>query len=131
MLEDRATKIANDIDGAEQAKLEADTFAKKSETELNQAKAEAAAIIKRAKENAEHSADSIVAAARQEAQNYRDKAHKDIAIEREQLIESARREVADLSIQVAGKILKKELNKETHTELINSYIEGLGLQNED
>lgn len=131
MLEDRATKIANEIDGAEQAKLEADEFAKKSENELNNAKAEAAAIIKRAKENAEHSADTIVTEARREAQNYRDKAHKDIAIEREQLIESARREVADLSIQVASKILKKELNKETHTDLINSYIEGLGLQNED
>lgn len=131
MLEQRAEKIANDIDGAEQAKLEANDYAKKREEELMNAKAEAAGIIKRAKENADHSAEGIVSDAKREAKNYREKAEKDIAIEREQIIESARREVADLSIQIATKILKKELNKETHEELINSYIEGLGSQDED
>ena len=131
MLEQRAEKIAAEIDGAEQAKLEANDYAKQREEELMTAKAEAAGIIKRAKENAEHSAEGIVSDAKREAKNYREKAAKDITIEREQIIESARREVADLSIQIATKILKKELNKETHEELINSYIEGLGSQNED
>lgn len=131
MLDERAQKIANDIDGAEHAKHEADDLAKQRVAELTSAKAEAALIIKKAKDNAEHSADSIILEAKREAQNYREKAEKELAIEREQIIESARREVADLSVQIATKILKKELNKDTHEELINSYIEGLGSQNEN
>ena len=131
MLDERAQKIANDIDGAENAKHEADDLAKQRGAELTSAKAEAALIIKKAKDNAEHSADSIILEAKREAQNYREKAEKELAIEREQIIESARREVADLSVQIATKILKKELNKDTHEELINSYIEGLGSQNEN
>ncbi|WEG74091.1 F0F1 ATP synthase subunit B [Vagococcus intermedius] len=131
MLEERANKIASDLDGAEQAKLEADALVQKTEDELTNARSEAAAIIKRAKENAENSANSIVSDAKKEAQNYREKAQRDMTLEREQIIESARREVADLSIQIATKVLKKELNKDVHDDLINSYIEGLGTQNED
>ncbi|MBE9389471.1 F0F1 ATP synthase subunit B [Vagococcus salmoninarum] len=131
MLDERAEKIANEIDGAEQAKIDATDLAKKSEVELTKAKAEAAGIIKRAKDNAEVSAENIITEAKRNAQNYREKAEKDVAIEREQIIESARREVADLSIQIAAKILKKELNQDTHAELINSYIEGLGTTHED
>lgn len=131
MLDERAEKIANDIDGAEQSKHDADALAKQRHAELAAAKADAATIIKKAKENAELSADSIVLAAKREAANYREQAEKELAVEREQIIESARREVADLSVQIATKILKKELTKETHEELINSYIEGLGAHHEN
>ncbi|MDF0480362.1 F0F1 ATP synthase subunit B [Vagococcus sp. PNs007] len=131
IMDERANKISSDLDGAEQAKIEADALRQQSEEELTLARKEAAVIIKRAKDNAENSAQSIVTEARTEALNYREKAQRDMALEREQLIESARHEVADLSVQIASKILKKELNTDTHKELINSYIEGLGTQNED
>lgn len=125
MLEERATKIANDLDGAEQAKLNAHTLVQQTEEELTKARTEAAAIIKRAKENAESSANSILTEAQAEAQNYREKAQRDMELERVQLMDSARQDVADLSMEIATKIVKKELSKDAHKDLINSYIEGL------
>ncbi|MBO6462065.1 F0F1 ATP synthase subunit B, partial [Enterococcus faecalis] len=35
-------------------------------------------------------------------------------------------DVADLSLQIAEKILGRELTPENHESLINKYIEGLG-----
>lgn len=131
MLDERAEKIANEIDGAEQAQVDAQALVKQRQDELTASKAEAASIIKKAKQNAETNAESIINEGKREVKNYREKAEKELAMEREQIIESARREVADLSIQIANKILKKELNEETHKELINSYIEGLGSQDEE
>lgn len=131
MLSDRAQKISDDIDGAEQANEKAKTLLKKREDELVQTKAEAAGIVREARENAEKLANSIVTDAKQDANHYREKARKDIELEREQIIESAKREVADLSVQIASKILKKELSQDTHKELIDSYIEGLGKRHED
>ena len=131
MLDERAEKIASDIDGAEQAKEDAVKLAETGKADLTAARAEAAAIVKKAKETAETTADNIILDAKRETQSFRDKAEHELAIEREQIIDSARREVAELSIQIAQKILKKELDASTHEELINSYIEGLGSEDEN
>ena len=131
VLDERATKIAADIDGAEAAKSTAEQLQQEKHDELTSAKAEAAALVKKARETAEHTADNIILDAKREALSYRERAEKELAVEREQIIDSARREVADLSVQIATKILKKELDVETHEALINSYIEGLGSQNEE
>ncbi|QIL46679.1 F0F1 ATP synthase subunit B [Vagococcus coleopterorum] len=125
MLEERASKIANDLDSAEQARLNADTLIQQKEEELTKARTEAAAIIKRAKDNAENNANSIVEEAQAEAQSYREKAQRDMELERVQLMDSARQDVADLSMEIATKIVKKELSKDAHEDLINSHIEGL------
>lgn len=125
MLEERATTIANDLDNAEQAKLKANSLIQQTEEELAKARTEAAAIIKRAKENAENNANSIIADAQAEAQNYREKAQRDMKQERVLLMDSARQDVADLSMEIATKIVKKELSKDGHEDLINSQIEGL------
>lgn len=38
-------------------------------------------------------------------------------------------DVAELSIEIASKIIQKELNAEDQKALVDSYIEGLGKQN--
>ncbi len=43
---------------------------------------------------------------------------------------SVKNEVADLSLQIAAKILNKELTPDAHEALIDSYIESLGKANE-
>ena len=45
-------------------------------------------------------------------------------------LSSVKNEVADLSLQIAAKILNKELTPDAHEALIDSYIESLGKANE-
>ena len=130
MLEKRENKIANDLDSAETDRIEASRLVKEQEELLATSRTDATSIVRKAKENAEKEAHEIVNNAHDEGRRYLEQAKREIEREREVMIEAAKNEVADLSIQIAEKIIKKELNPETHQELINSYIEGLGSQNE-
>ena len=114
----REEKIANDIDGAENARQEAET--------LSQAKAEAGQIVEEAKEAGNHKSEQIVAEARDEATRLKEKASQDIEQSKAEALSSVKEEVADLTILLAEKIMTANLDKEAQSGLINSYLDKLG-----
>ncbi|MGY3750532.1 F0F1 ATP synthase subunit B [Vagococcus acidifermentans] len=125
MLDQRADKISNDIDSAESSRRAADKLVEQRESELQQSRIEARAIISEAKETAENSAYSIIENAKKHAQDMKEQAEKEIRIEREKMMDDSKKEVAELSIQIASKILKKEISLDVHQELIQSSIDRL------
>ncbi|MDT2780430.1 F0F1 ATP synthase subunit B [Vagococcus fluvialis] len=131
MMQAREDKIASDIDNAEKSKIEADKLGKQREMELKQSRTEAQGIIAQAKETAENNAHAILLEAEEHATRIKKQAHEDLRIERERMIDEARKEVADLSVEIASKILKKELSASTHQELIQSSIEKLGVDEDE
>ena len=100
IFEERAEKIAADIDGAEQARQKAETLAQKREDELAGSRKEAKTIIDNAKETAEKSTAEA--------------------------LQSVKGEVADLTVSLAGKIISQNLDGHAHKELIDQYIDQLG-----
>ena len=129
MMDKRATKISNDIDSAEKAWKEAEGLAAKRQTALENSRTEAAGIIDRAKQNGEQQKASIVNAANEEVKTMKANAKKDIQQEKQDALSSVKNDVAELSIEIASKIIQKELTPESQKELVDSYIEGLGKQN--
>ena len=129
MMDKRATKISNDIDSAEKARKEAEDLAAKRQTALENSRTEAAGIIDRAKQNGEQQKASIVNAANEEDKTMKANAKKDIQQEKQDALSSVKNDVAELSIEIASKIIQKELTPESQKELVDSYIEGLGKQN--
>ncbi|WP_290032779.1 F0F1 ATP synthase subunit B [Ligilactobacillus cholophilus] len=129
ILNERADKISNDIDSAEKARKEAEELAKKREDALNNSRTEAAGIISRAKQNGEQQKATIVDAAHEEVKTMKVNAKKDIEQEKQDALSSVKNDVAELSIEIASKIIQKELTPENQKELVDSYIEGLGKQN--
>ena len=104
VFEERANKIAADIDGAEQARQKAETLAQKREDELAGSRKEAKTIIDNAK----------------------DTANQEIAQNKAEALQSVKGEVADLTVSLAGKIISKNLDSHAHKELIDQYIDQLG-----
>ncbi len=131
MMQEREDKIANDIDSAERANIEADKLAKQREMELKQSRTEAQKIIAQAKDTAENNAHAILVEAQEHATSIKKQAQEDLRIERERMIDEAKTEVANLSVEIASKILKKELSASTHQELIQSSIEKLGVDEDE
>ena len=119
IFEQRAEKIAADIDGAEQAR-------QKREDELAGSRKEAKTIIENAKETAEKSKASILADAKLEAGRLKEKANQEIAQNKAEALQSVKGEVADLTISLAGKIISQNLDGHAHKELIDQYIDQLG-----
>ena len=131
MMDKRATKIANDIDSASNDRKKAAELAKKREAALKDSRAEASQIVDQAKKNGEDQKATIINDANEEAAAMRDRAQKDIAQQKEEALEGVKDDVAELSIEIASKVIQKELNPSNHKDLVDSDIEGLGKHNEN
>ena len=126
VLDERAEKISSDIDGAEEARKNAEELASKREAELAGSRTEAKTIIENAKETAEKSKADILAEAKLEAGRLKEKANQEIAQNKAEALQSVKGDVADLTISLAEKILSKNLDSQAHKELIDQYIDQLG-----
>ena len=130
ILKKREDKIANDLDSAEQSRIKSAKMEQEREQQLLASRSDAADIIKNAKESGELSRQNILKETQEEVARLKSKAQTDIMLERDTALNSVKDDVADLSLQIAAKILNKELSPEMHESLINQYIEGLGSSNE-
>ena len=125
-FEQRAKKISDDIDGAESARQKAEDLAQKRETELAGSRQEATTIIENATETAEKNKAGILADAADEAGRLKEKANQEIAQTKAEAMNSIKGDVADLTVNLASKILGQKLDQEAHKELIDRYIDKLG-----
>ncbi|WP_318765768.1 F0F1 ATP synthase subunit B [Lactiplantibacillus carotarum] len=126
MMGERADKIANDIDSAQKSRQEASDLADQRRDALSHSRAEASDIVADAKQSGEKQRQTIVADAQNETTQYKQNARKDIEQERQDALKNVQSDVADISVEIASKIIKKQLDPEGQQALINSYIEGLG-----
>lgn len=124
----RSEKISNDMDTAESARQRAEELAKKREVELLAAKDEGNQIIEDAKGVGQNKSDQIISIAHEEAKRIKDKANQEIEQNKAEVLSSIKGDVADLSVLLAEKILSKQLDKESHHQLIDRYLDKLGEQ---
>ena len=122
ILEARAKKITDDIDGAESA----EELASKREEELAGSRKEAASIVENAKETAEKNKSQILSEATQEAVRLKEKAQQEIAHNKEEALNSIKGDVADLTVNLASKLLSQQLDAEGQRQLIDRYLDELG-----
>jgi len=95
---------------------------------MSEAKEETARIISRAEKQAQAKGDSIVEDARREAMAVREKADRDIAREMAQAKGELQGEISDLALELAQKIMEKEISGDDHSRLIDEFLEGMGDQ---
>ena len=126
ILDARAEKITNDIDEAEAARQKAEELASKREEELAGSRKEAASIVENAKETAEKNKSQILSEATQEAVRLKEKAQQEIAHNKEEALNSIKGDVADLTVNLASKLLSQQLDSEGHRQLIDRYLNELG-----
>lgn len=122
----RSEKISSDIDGAEIARQKAEELANKRELELSNAKNEGIQIIEDAKGVGQNKSQQIITSAHEEANRIKDKANQDIEQSKAEALASVKGDVADLSVLLAEKILNKQLDKESQSQLIDTYLDKLG-----
>lgn len=130
MMDKRAKKITDDLDNAKKQRDDAEALAQKRQAQLDQSHAQAAQIVDRAKQNGEQQRSKIVAAANLEAKTLKQNAQKDIDQQRKEALANVKADVAELSVEIATKVIGKELTAKDHQALVDSYIEGLGKQHE-
>ena len=126
IFDERAKKINEDIDNAENARLQAEAFAVQRETELAGSRDEAIKIINNAKDTAEAIKAKIVAEAAEEARRAKQRANEEIEQSKKEAISGIKGNVADISVKIAEKLIGETLDASAQSDLIDQYLEKLG-----
>jgi F-type H+-transporting ATPase subunit b len=124
-MEERTSMIQTALDEAKAARAEAQKQQEDNEARLRTAYAEAAAVREQAlKEAGEESRKHVAAAQAQSRKMVEDtKAQLDAEVRRAR--DELRREVGDLAVAVAEKLVHKSLREEDHRRIVAEAIAGM------
>ncbi len=129
MLDERSHAIQGKMEEADVRLREAEQSKADYQAQIGDAKGEANRIIEEAKTTAESLRRDIVAKAEAEAQAIVSRAQNEVAAERDRALQEMRGEVGQLSVQLASKIVERELDPSTHQHLVDEYIQQLSRNN--
>jgi F-type H+-transporting ATPase subunit b len=126
MLKDREDRIRADLERAEQAKVEAESVLEDYRRQLAEARTEASQIIEASREQAEEVRRELIAKAEADAAEVRQRAAEDARLAGDRVMSELRASVSELSIELAEKVVERNLDRDTQIQLIESYINQVG-----
>jgi F-type H+-transporting ATPase subunit b len=126
MMEQRQNLIESNIAQAEKERQQAEQIKREYQEEMRKARQEAQEVIAKATKMSEERAAEILAVAHEEAEKIKKSAILDIERERDRAIAQVQAQVADLSVTVAEKIIRKNLDVKGQEDLIEQFIQEVG-----
>ena len=126
MLDKRKAMADAEIQQARREKNEAMTLKSSYENSLTKAKAEANSILQNAQKDAAARSEAIINDAQSQAANLKAKAEADILQEKKKAVNDIKNEIGGIAMEIAGKVVEREINEEDHKKLIDEFIENVG-----
>ena len=126
MIEERQKEIDDLYADAEEKSAEADKLRLSYEARIQEAKAEAADIIRKANIEARRESDSILESAKTEASMIREKAEMDIGLEKKRAMNEMKDDISLVASQIAEKVVEREITAEDQSRLVDEFIMKIG-----
>lgn len=117
-MEERRQKIADGLAAAEKGARALQDASAKSEEELKVARVQAQDILSAANKQASQIVEQAKTTAQVEGERIVAKAHDDVQRELAQAREGLRKQVGELAVAGAAKILKREINAAAHADVL-------------
>jgi F-type H+-transporting ATPase subunit b len=121
-LESRQDTIRKSLDDAQKAKLELERLQQESAEMIRQARVDADAIISQSRTDAAQLREEMRAKAKEDAEGIIKNAERQIQLETTRAIQQIRHEAIDLSVEIASKIIQRNLTKEDNEKLIEEAL---------
>ncbi len=126
-VQKRADRINASIKAAKEAEEKLRNLAAEQSEMIEEARKEQARILKEAAASRDMIVEQAKVQAQDEATKIMDHARTQIAADKESALRDIRKEVALLSVSVAEKVLKKDLEDSgSQTELVNRLVDEIG-----
>ena len=125
ILDARKESIDSAYARAGEAEAQAEEHRKDYAAALAAAKQTTDQMISDAAREAERRGNEIENEARDRAQEIRRQAEADALLEKKKAEEDMKREIADISAQLTGKLLEREIRPEDHRKLVDSFLQEL------
>jgi F-type H+-transporting ATPase subunit b len=124
-LDRRGETIKKSIEEAEKQRAEAKKMMEDYQKQVAEARSEANKIIEEARGLGETVRKEVVEKANVEASAAVQRAQEEIQRQKEKGIQEMKDTVATLSVQIASRVIEKEVNEATHRQLVDSFIKDL------
>lgn len=126
MLEKRRALADAQIREAEQAKADANAIKTEYEQNMKEAKEKANEILTTAQKTAALQSEEMLKEATAQAAALKSKAESDIAQEKRKAVNEIKDEIGGMAVEIAGKVIEREISEEDHTKLIDEFIANVG-----
>lgn len=126
MLAKRERTITEALEKSEEARIESERVLAEYQEQLADAKSQAAKLIADAKETGEAMRADITAKAQEEANSMIEKARVAIEAEKQAAMSELQNTVADLSVDVASRLVSTDLSDAEHRAIIERYLNEAG-----
>jgi len=124
-LNEREAAIKESLEKAEKAKEEAQKILQENQASLLKAEEESKKIIEQSRQYADKLKEQMLQESREQAQKIIDDASAQIEEKKEAAFNELKTRVAEIAINAAEKILKENLNQDSHRKLVDRYIEDI------
>lgn len=126
VMEKRRQLIQEQMNAADNNRAAAEASLAEQKAALDEARKEAYSIMEQARATSAKQADEIVSSAKNEATRLKDEALKDIESEKNKAISALRTEVGGISVQIASKIIEKQVDEKSQEEIVDKYLKEVG-----
>lgn len=126
MLAKRKAMADAQLQDAAKAKDEAQAMKDEYEKNMADAKNKASEILINAQRNASIQSEEILKQANAQAVAIKEKAKSDIDQEKRKAVNEIKDEIGGMAVDIAGKVIEREIRKEDHKKLIDDFIANVG-----
>ena len=125
-MQARTDRIRGNLDDAERVKTEAQTVLEEYRAQLADARNESNRIIEEARQTADQLRRDLMQRAEAEVAELKQRTQDDINAARDRTLSDLRNEVSGLAIELAEKVVERNLDRDTNMALIESSITQVG-----
>lgn len=126
VIAERKAKADSQIADAQKLREEAEAMKAEYEQNLAQVRAEAGQILASAQKTATARSEELLGEARAQAAAMKQKAEADIAQQRKKAVNEVKDEIGGIAMEIASKVVEREIQQADHQELIDSFIQNVG-----
>ncbi len=126
MFESRQKEVEDTYSRAEEAETAATQLREEYQQKIAAAKNDADEIVRSATRRAQLRSESMLEEARSTAAGIIARADEQVEAEKKRAVNEIKNEIADLALLAAGTVIQKDLDSDSHRQLIDEFIENVG-----
>lgn len=126
IIEKRRSMADAQIQDAIKAKDEAAAMKAEYEQNMLEAKNKANEILMNAQKTAAYQSEELLKETSEQIAALKTKAENDIAQEKRKAVNEIKDEIGGMAMQIAGKVIEREINEKDHAKLIDEFIANVG-----
>lgn len=124
-LDQREKSIRESLESAEKAKEEAERMIAENKKSMAKAEDEARKMLDENKKYAEELKNNMLNESKEQAKKIIDDANKEIERKKQEAFREIKDQVASISLEIAEKLIKKNLDKNAHRDIITDHLDEL------